>query len=338
MSNDKTLRHILILDDDSDYRNLLVRYLGDMFPDVELTEYDPVSRGAPEAGFDWSRYDVMLLDYNLSLNGVTGLDILKTHAAGPSFPATVMLTGAGNEDVAVRAMKSGIHDYLRKQSLEKDQLRDSIKHAFEEHKAAVRRRDAMAEIREVASKAAEKSFYEYKARYESLYDVEIKRLREEQLKLKEDLIRNNQLLNEVEIANHDAVQALSKAELELTESGQGCLEGDKAELESVNEKVEQLNKGVKETTQKQVRIQGEIEKNLWRQEQEQLKLDQIEEDLKLFNEEFNTEQEKFSSTLTNRDFSDRRKEINLAREAETRKRTEDLFSDVTGQLGKEENK
>ena len=106
----------------------------------------------------------------------------------------------------------------------------------------------------------------------------------------------------------------------------------------INEKIEQLNKGVKETTQKQERLQGKIEKNLWRQEQEQQKLDQIEEDLKVFNEEFNSEQEKFTATLTNKDFYEKQQELNRAREAERRKKTDDLFSDVSRQLGKDENK
>ena len=335
MSNDKTVHNILILDDDSDYRNLMIRYLGDLFPGVELTEYDPVVKGAPEPAFDWSRYDVMLLDYNLSLPDASGLDILRTHAANPSFPATIMLTGAGNEDVAVRAMKSGIHDYLRKQTLDKGQLRESIVHAYQEHNAAIRRRDAMNEIREIAARTAEKSFEEYRSRYESLHAVEIKRLKEEQLKLEEELIRNKQLLNEVEIAKHDTMQALLKAERDLAQPGR---EGEGPELEAANEKIEQLNKGVKETTQKQERLQGKIEKNLWRQEQEQQKLDQIEEDLKVFNEEFNSEQEKFTATLTNKDFYEKQQELNRAREAERRKKTDDLFSDVSRQLGKDENK
>lgn len=338
MGNDKPLRNIMILEDDPDYRNLLVRYLGDMFPGIELIEYDPVTEGAPKPGFDWSRYDVMLLDYNLSLGDVTGLDVLKTHAGNPAFPATIMLTGAGNEDVAVRAMKSGIYDYLRKQDLEKSHLKVTIVHAFKEHKSAIKRRDVMAEIREVASREAEKSFNEYRDRYEKLYSVEIKRLKEEQLKLEEDLIRNKLLLNEIEIARHDAVQALSNAELKLSEFMQEDREGGNRGMTAVNEKIEKLSKGVKETTKKHERIQGEIEKNLWRQEQEKLKLNQIEEDLKLFNEEFVSEQDGFTDTLSSREFYDRQKEIHLEKEAKHREKTEDLFLEVSSQLGNDKNK
>ena len=39
-----------------------------------------------------------------------------------------MLTGAGTEEVAVRALKTGIYEYQPKQSLTKDKLKQSIIH------------------------------------------------------------------------------------------------------------------------------------------------------------------------------------------------------------------
>ena len=118
MSDNTPLKRILIFDDDVDQRKLLLVYLGKMFDGVELEEYDPLVLGAPDESFDWSKFDVLILDYFLCLHGVTGLDILHANRKNPDFPATIMLTGAGNEEVAVRALKAGVYDYLRKQSLE----------------------------------------------------------------------------------------------------------------------------------------------------------------------------------------------------------------------------
>ena len=70
------LRRILILDDDPDFRKLLLTFLGKMFSEVELVEYDPLTRGVPGEDFDWSQYDILLLDYYLCIPGVTGLDLL----------------------------------------------------------------------------------------------------------------------------------------------------------------------------------------------------------------------------------------------------------------------
>ncbi|MGK0296804.1 MAG: EAL domain-containing protein (putative c-di-GMP-specific phosphodiesterase class I) [Gammaproteobacteria bacterium] len=130
MSDEQTLKRILIFDDDADMRKLLLVYLSKLFPGVDLEEYDPLTSGEPDEDFDWSRIDVLILDYFICIHGVTGLDILHNNRKNPEFPATIMLTGAGNEEVAVRSLKAGVYDYLRKQSLDKQQLHDSIVKAF----------------------------------------------------------------------------------------------------------------------------------------------------------------------------------------------------------------
>ena len=134
MSDTTGLKRILLLDDDSDFRILIITFLRKMFEGVELVEYDPIANGVPDEDFDWSQYDVLLLDYYLCVHGVTGLDILQKNRKNKMFPATIMLTGAGNEEVAVRALKSGVYDYLRKEQLDKEELRNSILDAHEEHK------------------------------------------------------------------------------------------------------------------------------------------------------------------------------------------------------------
>ncbi|MBI1732829.1 MAG: EAL domain-containing protein [Gammaproteobacteria bacterium] len=135
MSEANTPKRILILDDDADFRGLLRVYLGKLFPGTEVEEYDPVARGAPGDDFDWSRYDALILDYYLCIHNVTGLDILQAHRAKRHFPATVMMTGAGNEEIAVRALRAGVYDYLRKEKFDKQQLRDSLVAAVEKHRA-----------------------------------------------------------------------------------------------------------------------------------------------------------------------------------------------------------
>lgn len=133
------IRRILILDDDGDFRALLRTWLSKMFAAAELEEYDPVARGAPDESFDWSRYDVLILDYHLRVENVTGLDILQANRKNRLFPAAIMLTGAGNEEVAVRAVRAGVYDYLRKEKLEKERLRDAILAAFGQHLEAQER-------------------------------------------------------------------------------------------------------------------------------------------------------------------------------------------------------
>lgn len=127
------VKSILILDDSEDFRKLLKTILGKYFQGAEFHEYDPVAKGAPADDFNWGAYDVLILDYFLCLHKVTGLDLLQKHRKKPGFPATIMLTGAGNEGVAVRALNFGVHEYLRKDKLDKARLAAAIINAHKKH-------------------------------------------------------------------------------------------------------------------------------------------------------------------------------------------------------------
>ncbi len=100
------------------------------FPDAAVDLYDPEAKGRPDAGFDWSVFDVLILDYRLGENE-NGLDWLREFKKNnKKFPATILLTAAGSEEVAVRALRFGAHDYLKKQNLNAQLLADSIADAF----------------------------------------------------------------------------------------------------------------------------------------------------------------------------------------------------------------
>ena len=58
-----------------------------------------------------------MVDYQLP--DCTGLDVLQSLVSRRSSVPVVMATGAGNEEIAVRAMKLGAADYINKESYEK---------------------------------------------------------------------------------------------------------------------------------------------------------------------------------------------------------------------------
>ncbi|RKH71388.1 hybrid sensor histidine kinase/response regulator [Corallococcus aberystwythensis] len=75
--------------------------------------------------------DAMLLDYHLpGMNGVSLLQKLAELGL-PKVPAVVVLTGSGNERVAVDAMKAGAQDYLVKEAFSPERLRRSLRTAVE---------------------------------------------------------------------------------------------------------------------------------------------------------------------------------------------------------------
>ncbi len=76
--------------------------------------------------------DAVLVDFHLP--GMTGMGLLRelqARAHGRPVPAVVMLTGSGNERVAVEAMKAGAQDYLVKDGYSADRLRRSIRAAVD---------------------------------------------------------------------------------------------------------------------------------------------------------------------------------------------------------------
>jgi two-component system cell cycle sensor histidine kinase/response regulator CckA len=59
-----------------------------------------------------SSYNLLLVDYNMPFQG--GIDVIRTLSLAGSLPPTIMVTGEGNEAVAVEALKMGALDYIVK--------------------------------------------------------------------------------------------------------------------------------------------------------------------------------------------------------------------------------
>ncbi|MGH8741007.1 MAG: protein kinase domain-containing protein [Burkholderiales bacterium] len=116
---------ILIIDDDEDLRTLLAHYLRQEWPEAQLEQFDPLDRQMPDASFPLGSYDVMILDYQLGRGD--GLKWLAEFKQRADCPKILFLTGAGNEIIAVRAMKAGADDYQRKQEMTRERLINSVR-------------------------------------------------------------------------------------------------------------------------------------------------------------------------------------------------------------------
>ena len=118
----------LIIDDSADMRLLVRHYLMVEWPKAEIEDWDPQTLGKPAKNFPWRHYDVVLLDYMLGTED--GLVWLKEFRKHPDCPPIIFMTGAGNEEVAVKALKSGAYDYLRKHDLSQARLVGSVREAI----------------------------------------------------------------------------------------------------------------------------------------------------------------------------------------------------------------
>ena len=109
---------LLVVDDDPVFTRFvcqLVQALADELP-CQVTCAD--SAEAAEEAIRHGQFDLALVDFHLPR--ASGLDLLaKISSLPPGHqPAVVMLTGSGNESVAVEAMKRGAKDYLQKNEVD----------------------------------------------------------------------------------------------------------------------------------------------------------------------------------------------------------------------------
>lgn len=128
MTVSKLNARILIVDDDED--------------DFLITS--DLIRSIPSSGFSISwcysykealeqmkrrSCDIYFIDYRLGAK--TGLDLLKEAIAAGCEEPVILLTGKGNHDVDMEAMRVGAMDYLVKGELNEEKLERSIRYALE---------------------------------------------------------------------------------------------------------------------------------------------------------------------------------------------------------------
>jgi signal transduction histidine kinase len=123
-------RTLLIIDDCAEDRTIYRRYLAkDPHQSYQILEADSAKDGL--AFYQEKLCDVVLLDFCLpDMSGLEILDQLKQERVEIPAPV-IMLTGQGDQEVAVQAMKRGVQDYLIKQHLKPDVLQSAVRNVIE---------------------------------------------------------------------------------------------------------------------------------------------------------------------------------------------------------------
>lgn len=127
----RSLKILLIEDDEDDYI-----FIRDSLADISRKSYSLTWKSSFEDAMDEIGryyYDACLLDYRLGVHD--GLEILRM-AGRKNWPVPIVfMTGRGDYDVDVQAMKLGASDYLIKEEINPSLLERSIRYAVEKARA-----------------------------------------------------------------------------------------------------------------------------------------------------------------------------------------------------------
>ena len=121
--------HVLVVEDNKRYGELIERMLGDDFAAERVTTLGDAVAALQHGG----NYGCILLD--LLLPGTDRLDAVDAiRSLAPDSPV-VVLTGMEHGGLAIDAMKAGVQDYLYKGDIEPETLRRSVLYAMERKRA-----------------------------------------------------------------------------------------------------------------------------------------------------------------------------------------------------------
>ncbi|MFQ5714305.1 MAG: response regulator [Candidatus Scalinduaceae bacterium] len=150
---------ILIVDDNKDHQHLMKESIEESIKDV----YIEFSDTGKECLFKLSEetYSILIIDFSLS--ETSGLKLFRNVIQNKIDIPVIMVTGFGNENVAVEAMKLGAYDYIVKSDAYLEKLSATILKVVKEH--GLRK-----EKKEIESKLIE-SELRYRTLIEDVIDI-----------------------------------------------------------------------------------------------------------------------------------------------------------------------
>jgi PAS domain S-box-containing protein len=145
---------VLIIDDNPADRFLLVKDIIGRFGTAEVAEAESV-----EEAFNLianRQFDIILLDYYL--RSKDGLELLEQFESRKIEIPIIVITGRGDERIAVEAIKRGAKDYLNKDFLTSERLEITIKSILQN------------QAREREKSELERKITEARIRYQSIFE------------------------------------------------------------------------------------------------------------------------------------------------------------------------
>jgi two-component system nitrogen regulation response regulator NtrX len=120
------MTQILLIEDEEPIRRVMVRILSDESASYEITEAENGKQGLSK--LEKNPYDLVLCD--IKMPKMDGIEVLEAAKAKGLHVPFIMLTGHGNVETAVEAMKLGAYDFISKPP-DLNRLLTAVRHAIE---------------------------------------------------------------------------------------------------------------------------------------------------------------------------------------------------------------
>ncbi|HEJ83547.1 MAG TPA: response regulator [Desulfobacteraceae bacterium] len=165
-SENQKIRILLVEDDEDDYviiRHILSKIEGQTF---QLDWVSSCQEAIEKAVLN--QHDICLVDYLLGVGN--GIQLTRDFLRHGFRAPVILLTGRGNHDVDMKAMKEGVADYLEKIELSPTLLERTIRYAIERSKTLAALRESEQQLRILSSRLLEAQENERRIIAQELHD------------------------------------------------------------------------------------------------------------------------------------------------------------------------
>ncbi|MSR14304.1 MAG: response regulator transcription factor [Gammaproteobacteria bacterium] len=121
--------NVLLIDESKRRMQIVRRFVAKAIPEIAVTEYDVDQRGLPPPAFDWSEYDVAILNQDLGAAG-TGIAWLEKYRREPRYPPAILIANPLDPKLMVEALQAGASTILPQRDLTPELLGEAVRNAL----------------------------------------------------------------------------------------------------------------------------------------------------------------------------------------------------------------
>ena len=124
-----SLNKALVIDPSGELRDFLRFCAGRLWPKLEIVSY-LWARGCPRDTFDWTGFDLIVLEHRLHNPNDRGIDWVRTLRLNPAVPPIVLIAGELTENLRIEAERAGATAVLNKDDLSPRQFAECVERAL----------------------------------------------------------------------------------------------------------------------------------------------------------------------------------------------------------------